>query len=386
MCALRLRSIQRAVFLSCFLIGTAPAQAESDLQKFVATVPPQVAFEFSMYNTCAIVASLKKKKDASFQEKEMAIANECKKYITQAERDLAQARFPADQRAKIIERFSFLASTERRLRAEGKAIPGYQASPETTELMECLHKLDAAKAVYSTCVDEALRNLIPLSTDTSDVVADAALGMCAVKRNEMRNLDGNLGDARRRRGELRPDSGLRVCRDIIHTLTAEANTVGIRYCKVFLFRHGVDQMNARHVPGAVVSVAVENTRVQLAGRVVDQRELERDRVPRAARERVHHDLRPGFIAVTAREARVRTCRRSGRCALGLRRGYRRLRRGHRRLRRGRLRDGRRRTLRVALLALRTAADRSRKQRERGNSKDEVALRYHRFSPCFFSSW
>jgi len=185
MCALRLRSIQRAVFLSCFLIGTAPAQAESDLQKFVATVPPQVAFEFSMYNTCAIVASLKKKKDALFQEKEMAIANECKKYITQAERDLAQARFPADQRAKIIERFSFLASTERRLRAEGKAIPGYQARPETTELMECLHKLDAAKAVYSTCVDEALRNLIPLSTDTSDVVADAALGMCAVKRNEM---------------------------------------------------------------------------------------------------------------------------------------------------------------------------------------------------------
>jgi alpha-D-ribose 1-methylphosphonate 5-phosphate C-P lyase len=51
--------------------------------------------------------------------------------------------------------------------------------------MKCIHKLDAAKVIYTTCVDEALRNLIPLSTDTSDVVADAAIGMCAVKRNEM---------------------------------------------------------------------------------------------------------------------------------------------------------------------------------------------------------
>ena len=184
MCALPLRSLRRAVFLASVLLGTATARAESDLQKFMASVPPQVAFEFSMYQTCSVVTPLKNK-GASFREKEIAIANECKKHITQAERDLAQARFPADQRTKIIERFSFLALTERRLRAEGKVIPGYEESPETTETIKCLHKLDAAKAVYSTCVDEALRNLIPLSTDTSDVVADAAIGMCAVKRNEM---------------------------------------------------------------------------------------------------------------------------------------------------------------------------------------------------------
>ena len=184
--ALRPHAIQLALVLGCILAGTPSAQADSDLQKFEAAIPPQAKLGFAEYQSCGLLTGIDKKNEAaSFQDAEIAIAKDCKKHLVEADRDLAQTGMSADERAKVIERFSFLALTERRLRAEGKAIPGYEESPETAKFMACDRKMHAAKAVYVSCIDEALRNLIPLSRDTSDVVADAAVGMCSAKRSDV---------------------------------------------------------------------------------------------------------------------------------------------------------------------------------------------------------
>jgi hypothetical protein len=158
------------------------AMAQSDLQKFEATIPAQAKFAFAKYQACALTTSIGHKGEP-FREIEAAIAHACKKDITEADRDLARIGISAEQRAKSIERFSYLAMTERQLLYEGKTIPGHQEGPFTAQVMRCDRKMRAAKAVYLACIDEAVKALNPTSTDSSDVVADAAIGMCAAKRS-----------------------------------------------------------------------------------------------------------------------------------------------------------------------------------------------------------
>jgi hypothetical protein len=100
-----------------------------------------------------------------------------------ADRDLATAGVIANERARIIEQYGALSLAERRFRYEGKAVPGYERSPETANFLACDRRMRTAKGAYLGCVNEALVNLIPLSTDTSDVVAHAAIGMCSAKRS-----------------------------------------------------------------------------------------------------------------------------------------------------------------------------------------------------------
>jgi hypothetical protein len=171
-----------AISLGTLAIATNSAIAQSDLQKFEVTIPSQAKFAFAKYQACSLTTSIAHKGEA-FREIEAAIARACKKHITEADRDLTRAGMSAEKRAKVIERYSYLAMTERQLRYEGKVIPGYKESPFTAQVMGCDRKLRAAKIVYLACIDEGLKALLPTSTDSSDVVADAAIGMCAAKRN-----------------------------------------------------------------------------------------------------------------------------------------------------------------------------------------------------------
>jgi hypothetical protein len=166
------------------VIAVNVASAQSEMQKFEATIPAQAKFAFAKYQSCALAAQ-SDNKGASFQEMEVVIGRSCEKELAEADRDLGRAGKSAEQRAMVIRRFSFLAMSERRLTYEGKAIPGYQQDPFVAKIMNCDRKMREAKAVYLTCVNEALKILIPVSNDPSDVVADAALGMCSAKRNDM---------------------------------------------------------------------------------------------------------------------------------------------------------------------------------------------------------
>lgn len=171
-----------AIIATMLALTICVVSAQSDLQKFQATIPTQAKFAFAKYQACALTTSLDNK-GAPFQQIEAAIARACKKDITEANRDLARVGMPAEQRAKAIERFSYLAMTERRFTYEGKAIPNYQQDPFTAQVMGCDRKMRAAKTIYLACINDAVKALIPSSTDTSDVVADAAIGMCAAKRS-----------------------------------------------------------------------------------------------------------------------------------------------------------------------------------------------------------
>lgn len=175
--------IIRALVLGCILVAGSSAQAASELQRLDATIPPRAKLGFAMYKSCALLTGIDKRNEgATFRDIEAAITATCRKHLNETDRDLAASGLRAADRAKMIEQYSALSLTERRLRAEGKPIPGYQESPETAKFMVCDRKMRAAKSAYASCVDEALRNLIPLSTDTSDVVADAAIGICSAKR------------------------------------------------------------------------------------------------------------------------------------------------------------------------------------------------------------
>lgn len=170
------------IIVTATALTTGAASAQSDLQKLEKTIPPQAKFAFAKYQACALTASIDHKGEP-FQAIEAAIARACKSAITEADGDLARLGMTTQQRAKIIEQYSYLALTERRLRYEGKAIPGYQESPFTAQVMGCDRKMRAAKSVYLACINDAVTVLVPASTDASDVVADAAIGMCAAKRS-----------------------------------------------------------------------------------------------------------------------------------------------------------------------------------------------------------
>ena len=51
--------------------------------------------------------------------------------------------------------------------------------------MACTKKAETAVTAYMSCIDQAVRFLIPSSTDSSDVVADAAMGICQPKRGDL---------------------------------------------------------------------------------------------------------------------------------------------------------------------------------------------------------
>jgi hypothetical protein len=166
-----------ALVLGCVVLAVASGHADSELQKFEATIPPQAKLGIAKYQACAISTAVDKKKEgALFQVIELAIAKDCKKHIADADRDLAKAGISADERAKIIERFSALALAERRLAFEGKPIPGYRMSPETARMMECT-KRDTYRAIDS-CFVEQGRPLVQSSTEQPETIALAVDGAC----------------------------------------------------------------------------------------------------------------------------------------------------------------------------------------------------------------
>jgi hypothetical protein len=175
-----LRRVALIASLTFGVVGN--ADAESALQTFENTIPPKSRLPFAMFTSCAL---LLKGKDGTFAQIEASIEKACKRDLEQAERDLATAGFSETRRRDTINQFRSLAANERRLRFEKKPIPGYVMDPFTAKVMECDSKITSLKDVYITCVDEALRNIIPSSNDSSDVVADAAMGICEPSRSEM---------------------------------------------------------------------------------------------------------------------------------------------------------------------------------------------------------
>jgi hypothetical protein len=172
---------QVALIASLSLVVVSNGKAETELQKFESTVPPKAGFWFAVFGSCALTEG----KGTSFAQIEAEIEKACKKHLEWAERELAAAGFDETKRRTTINQFKSLAANERRLRYEKKAIPGYVMHPLTAEVMECLRTITSLKKAYGECVDQALQDIIPSSNDSSDVIADAAMGICEFRRSEM---------------------------------------------------------------------------------------------------------------------------------------------------------------------------------------------------------
>jgi hypothetical protein len=169
------------------MILVSSANAKTELEKFTATLPATARMGFAEYKACAMIAGGAQKRDgAAIELTEKKIAAECNKDLAKADRELARAGLSREQRVKAIERFSLLAAAERRLNYEGKPVPGEELDPELARVVQCLRRSEIAQGEYANCVNEALQKLIPYSTDPSNVVADAALGMCLAPRGKWR--------------------------------------------------------------------------------------------------------------------------------------------------------------------------------------------------------
>ena len=201
--------MRRAILLVaglCSVILSPPsAQADSELQKFLSGLPwhPGArqgigsetdkpgypgAMYFSSLSACHLITRIKvtsANKGATLKEIEDAIFEKCERDERKVVDELAKLGMPPKLSRHTVSRYNSLAATERRLLFEGKPIPGYRQGNEDAKLSDWYRRADAAKSAYVSCIEDALRNLIPTSTDPSDIVADAAIGICSSKRNEL---------------------------------------------------------------------------------------------------------------------------------------------------------------------------------------------------------
>src|SRR5712664_2457334 len=95
--------------------------AKTELEKFLAEAPSSARLDFLNYKGCSLdILANKRHARASFDESEFAIANECKKHITAADREMRLHGTDTTKRAEIIRTFANLALSERRFLFEGK--------------------------------------------------------------------------------------------------------------------------------------------------------------------------------------------------------------------------------------------------------------------------
>jgi hypothetical protein len=158
----------------------ASAMDVSDLGSWADRPDYPGAMYFGALASCHLITRSKMKNEneaVTLKEIEDAISKACESreraLVNDPNDSLAKLGMTLEQRRDTVRRYNSLAAAERRLEFEGKPIPGYRLSREAAERVSWERRADAAKSAYISCVDDALQNLIPSSTDASDVVADA---------------------------------------------------------------------------------------------------------------------------------------------------------------------------------------------------------------------
>ena len=183
--------------LGYVLLGATFTQADSELQKFEATLPLRAKLGFIRYRNCAF--SLAKWRTAgyvtdplarfrTFRDAETTIAKDCVMDLLKAETGLAETGIVGPESAKTIEQYRVLMLAEARFLFEGKSIPGYRGDPlggMVEEIFECERRIKTAMDAYDLCVTDTMAGLVPYSNDASDVLTDAILGLCESKRHNI---------------------------------------------------------------------------------------------------------------------------------------------------------------------------------------------------------
>jgi hypothetical protein len=171
------------------IIAVTPTHAATEFEKFKDTVPADTKYAFHNYSTCALTNRFQVENEArdkgaiaKFSDVQNAIEKLCTKELDGVRVSVKKFGFSAADQEAIIKRGKSLVIAEQRLQFERKPIPGHVQDPWVASVSECIRKMDVAKTAYVACTDEAARNLVPLSSDTSDVVADAVMGLCQSKR------------------------------------------------------------------------------------------------------------------------------------------------------------------------------------------------------------
>jgi hypothetical protein len=160
------------------LVACKAAGAESALQQFQRTIPARVQYEFAVYQACALTAAVDAKRAGkTFEQTEADIAGQCRRYVAEADRNMAAAGTSAEDRARIIETFGRLALEERRLTYEGKPVPRYEPDAWTKKATACLDTGKVYEAINA-CVRSEARPLITHSQEQPEDIATAVLSSC----------------------------------------------------------------------------------------------------------------------------------------------------------------------------------------------------------------
>jgi hypothetical protein len=197
---------QLPICVVLFLVGASYAYGETQLEKFRSAIPPQLSLAISSNDACALIAFYNAKNEAAniqFADIEAKIAKGCDEHLSWKHITRPKLLLPDTEIAALFSRYKALSQFERRLKFEGKPIPGYVESPETKRFLACDTKMSDAKSKYISCVDDAVIYLVPNSLDSSDVVADAAVGICSAQRAETVDSMACFGvDANRANGAV----------------------------------------------------------------------------------------------------------------------------------------------------------------------------------------
>ena len=174
------------------------ARAETELNRFISTLPPKAKYWFSAYNLCTILAL---ERDVPFARNEEKIANSCRKELEFARADLSMLGVSASEIASTMKKFEEFSLKERELRYNQKPIPGFEIGPETKAVLACSEFIDEGVARYFACTDKALHGIIPFSDEPSNVIADGIIGVCEPVKSEFVRkaaqlcFQGNYGKA-----------------------------------------------------------------------------------------------------------------------------------------------------------------------------------------------
>src|SRR5882757_2243412 len=86
-----------------------------------------------------------------FPDVEAKIAKDCDRYFSLKNIGPSKLQLADAEIAAVFSRYQSLSRLERRLRFEGKSVPGYTASPETKRFLACDTKMRDAIRRTVTC-------------------------------------------------------------------------------------------------------------------------------------------------------------------------------------------------------------------------------------------
>lgn len=185
--------MKRIVFTGLLaLLSIEPARAEIDVEKrrapielFAASLPPDAGQAARRYELCVLEGPVKEGGTDTIVALKRRLSIACSKNVNQFRETLQRTETDPARIAQLVNQLQQLVFDEVTIARHDEPVPGEVIDPWVEKSMECLRTITREKTAYTACANKAMREITPFSKESANVVADAALGICASQKIHM---------------------------------------------------------------------------------------------------------------------------------------------------------------------------------------------------------